>query len=184
MLSVCLWGTNTVEILDWQCGYSQTSGELDDRSWLQVFKSSEWMLAFIVIYVQLVSYMPVWLLPCFPKVSCIFVWPVLISTERFLSSAWTDFSIHISIIWKNTLSCRHIEFCHLREKMYLQCTKEHNTMNRLFIFHPISNKYSAWYLRWFLCVIFPQVNVFLWPTAQSFLKTNQIVLPHCLMFAW
>lgn len=38
------------EILDWQSGYSQTSGELDDRSDFKGFKRPEWMLAFIVIY--------------------------------------------------------------------------------------------------------------------------------------
>ncbi len=77
---------------------------------LKSSKSSEWMLAFIVIYAvsELLAGLIAALLP---KSLSICVWPGLISRDGFLSQGvHTDFSMHISIIWKNTVSCVHISY--------------------------------------------------------------------------
>lgn len=98
MLSVCLWGTNRVEILDWQRGYSQTSGEPDDRSRFKVFKSSEWMLAFLMIY-ALSELFAGLIAALLPKSRSICVWPVVISRDGLVSwGACNGFSMHISIV--------------------------------------------------------------------------------------
>lgn len=69
---MCVWGTNTAEILDRQRGASQTAGEPDDRSHFKSDKHSEWMMTFIVIY-EVSDFLAVWLL----------LWPVLIGRGCF-----------------------------------------------------------------------------------------------------
>jgi len=120
-LSVCLWGTHRVQILDWQSGYSQTSGELDYQSWPQVFKSSQWMLAFIVMYEVSVLFDA--LTAAMLSKSLICVWTGSDEQRQFpltRRSLWTVFSKHIIIVmWFGKIQMFRflcIVFCQSRQK--------------------------------------------------------------------